>query len=77
MNPPANAGNTRDVGLIPRLGRASGVGNGNLLPVFLPGTFHEQRSLVDYSPWGRKESDMTEHVRACTHAYTYTNMSLI
>ena len=28
--------------------------------VFLPGEFHEQRSLVGYSPWGHKESDMTE-----------------
>ena len=28
-NPPANAGNTRDAGLIPGLGRAPGVGNGN------------------------------------------------
>ena len=23
--------------------------------------FHGQRSLVGYSPWGQKESDMTEH----------------
>ena len=29
-------------------------------PVFLPGEFHGQRSLVDYSTWGRKESDTTE-----------------
>ena len=29
-------------------------------PVFLPGEFHGQRSLVGYSPWGHKESDMTE-----------------
>ena len=29
-------------------------------PVFLPGEFHGQRSLVGYSPWGRKESDSTE-----------------
>ena len=29
-------------------------------PVFLPGESHGQRSLVGYSPWGRKESDMTE-----------------
>ena len=29
-------------------------------PVFLPGESHEQRNLVGYSPWGRKESDMTE-----------------
>ena len=26
----------------------------------LPGKSHGQRSLVDYSPWGRKESDTTE-----------------
>ena len=29
-------------------------------PEFLPGEFHGQRSLVDYSPRGCKESDMTE-----------------
>ena len=28
-------------------------------PVFLPGESHGQRSLVGYSPWGRKESDTT------------------
>ena len=31
-------------------------------PVFLPGKFHRQRSLVGYNPWGLKESDTTEHV---------------
>ena len=32
-----------------------------LFPVFLPGEFHGQRSLVGYiSPWGRKELDMTK-----------------
>ena len=30
-NPPANAGDTRDVGLIPESGRFPGGGNGNLL----------------------------------------------
>ena len=29
-------------------------------PVFLPGEFHGQRSLVGNSPWGPKESDTTE-----------------
>ena len=29
-------------------------------PVFLPGESHGQRSLVGYSPWSRKELDMTE-----------------
>ena len=28
-------------------------------PVFLPGKSHGERSLVDYSPWHHKESDMT------------------
>ena len=30
-----------------------------LTPVFLPGKFHGQRSLADYSPWGHKDSYMT------------------
>ena len=29
-------------------------------PVFLPGEFHGQRSMVDYSPQGSKELGMTE-----------------
>ena len=29
-------------------------------PVFLPGKSHEQRSLVGYSAWDCKESDLTE-----------------
>ena len=29
-------------------------------PVLLPGKSHGQRSLVGYSPWSRKESDLTE-----------------
>ena len=29
-------------------------------PVFLPEEFHGQKSLVGYSPWGHKESDMTD-----------------
>ena len=33
-------------------------------PIFLPGKFHEQRSLAGYSPWVRKESDTT-----ATHTY--------
>ena len=29
-------------------------------PVLLPGKSHGRRSLVGCSPWGRKESDVTE-----------------
>ena len=31
-------------------------------PVLLPRKFHGWRSLVGYSPWGRKESDTTERL---------------
>ena len=34
-------------------------------PLFLPGEFHGQRSLVVYSLWGHIESDTTVH--GCTH----------
>ena len=30
-------------------------------PVFLPGEYHGQGSLVGYGPWDHKESDMTEY----------------
>ena len=36
--------------------------------VFLPGKFHEQRSLEGYTPWGRKEADLTEHARHTFYA---------
>ena len=32
-------------------------------PVFLPGKSHGQINLAGYSPWGHKESDMTEHMK--------------
>ena len=28
--------------------------------IFLPGEYHGQKSLERYSPWGHKESEMTE-----------------
>ena len=38
----------------------AGEGNGNPIPVFLPGKYHGQQSLIGYSPCGHKESDTTE-----------------
>ena len=55
-----SACNTGGLGLIPGLGRSPGEGNSYPLPVFLYGEFHGQRSVVDYSPWGPKESDTTK-----------------
>ena len=54
-----SACNAGDLGLIPRLGRSLEEGMATI-PVFLPGDPHGQRSLVGYSPWGLRESDMTE-----------------
>ena len=38
-------------------------------PVFLPGELHGQRSLVGYSPWGRKESDIAEQLNSNSMLY--------
>ena len=41
-------------------------------PVFLPGESHGQRSLVGYSPWGRKVLDTTEQLSTalrCWHSH--------
>ena len=51
-----NAGNA---GLIPGSEKSSGEGNGNPLQYSLSGKSPRQRSLVGYSSWGHKESDMT------------------
>ena len=57
-NLPTNAGDIRDAGLIPGLGRSPGGGHGNLLQCSClenPG----KRNLVGYSPLSHKELDMT------------------
>ena len=36
--------------------------------VFLPGEFHEQRSLAGYSPWGCQELDTTEWLSTAQHS---------
>ena len=59
-NPPADAGDTGDVGPIPGWGRFPWRGKWQPTPVLLPGESHRQRSLANYSPWGCKESDTTE-----------------
>ena len=66
---PANAGDARDMGLIPGSGRKQQTWSRKpqTTSIFLPGKVHGQRSLVDYSLRGHKESDMrpTEHT-ICT-----------
>ena len=52
--------NVGNLGSIPGLGRSPGEGNDNPLQYSCMENPHGQRSLVGDSPWGRKESDMTE-----------------
>ena len=52
-NPPTNAGNSRDMGLIPVSGRSSGEGNGRQLQYSCVEDSHGQSSLVGYNPGGR------------------------
>ena len=44
-------------------------------PVFLPGEFHQWRSLVAYNPWGWKESDMIERL-AQTHTHPVSEIGV-
>ena len=50
------------MGLIPGFGRYSGGGNGNPLHYSCLEKSHGQRKQAGYSPWGHKESDMTEQL---------------
>ena len=49
-NSPANAGDLRDVGSIPELGRSPGGGHGSPLQYSCLENPHGQRSLAGYSP---------------------------
>ena len=59
---PANAGDTRDLGSIPGSGRSPRGGNGNPLQYSCMENYMDRGAWGGgYSPWGRKESDTTEH----------------
>ena len=64
---PANAGDVRDSGSTPGSGKSPGGGHGNALQYSCLENPSGQRSLVGYSPWGRKESDMTERLSTAPH----------
>ena len=57
-----SACNAGDIGLIAGSGKFPWRREWLPTLVFLPGKFHGQGSLADYSPWGHKELDKTEHV---------------
>ena len=64
-NPPANAGNATDMGLIPVLERSTGVGNGNPLQYSCLENFMDGGA---WCPWGHKESDTTEWLNTYTES---------
>ena len=54
-NPPANAGDTREAGLIPGWGSSLGGGNGSPVQYSCLGKSTDRRAGLDYSPWGLKK----------------------
>ena len=66
--------NAGDLGSIPRLGRFSGGGHGNLLQYSSLENPHWQRNLVGYSPCDHKESDMTDWLS--TQRCIYVSMDM-
>ena len=66
MLPKESAYQVEDVGLVSGQKK---MGKLQPTPVFLPGKSHGQRSLVGYSPWGRKESDTTEQLNKKKHVF--------
>ena len=72
-NPPANSGDVRDLGSIPGFGRPPGGGHGNPLQYLCLENPRGQRSLVGYSPWGYRKSDMTKWLSIHTHCERFPN----
>ena len=64
-----SACNVRDLGMIPGLGRSAGGGHGYPLQYSCLENPHGWRSQAGYSPWGRKEADVTEHAHAHAHIH--------
>ena len=70
-NLPANAGDSRDVGLIPGSERFPWCRKWQAIPVCFPIKCHRPRSLAGYSPGGHKESDTTEWLNTHTLHWPY------
>ena len=68
-NLPASAGDIGDVGLTPGSGRSP---HNPLQYSCLENSM--ERSLVGYSPRGRKELNITEHTHTYTHTHYYTHI---
>ena len=73
-NPPANAGDSRDMGSVPGSGRSSGGGNGNLLQYSCPGNLMDRgawQAIVHWVAKSRTQLHDWEHTQR--HRYTHTH----
>ena len=64
-----SACNVGDLSSIPVLGRSPGRGHGSLFQYSCLENPHGQKILVDYSPWGYEQSDLTERLSAALKSY--------
>ena len=65
-----SAYNAGDLGSIPKLGTSPGGEHGTPFQYSYLENPNGQRSLVGYSPWGQKESDMTKQLSIAQHINT-------
>ena len=72
-NLPAKAGDARDLGSTPGSGRSPWIRKWQPTPVFLPGKYHGQRNLMDYSPRGHKR---VRHNWAIEQTHTHCDYRL-
>ena len=68
--------NAGDLNLLPVLGRSPGGGHGNPLQYSCLEIPQGQRSLVGYSPCGRRESDRTEWAQHSTAQHSTGSLNL-
>ena len=71
-NPPANAGDSRDVCSIPGGGEVPWIKKWQLTPVFLPGKSHGQRGLGGYSLEGCKVGHDWAHTHTSRDTKAWT-----
>ena len=68
-NPPTNAGDTRDTGWIPGLGRSPSVGNGNALQYYCLGNPMDRGAWQAIIHGVAKESDTTKQLSTHTELF--------
>ena len=72
-NLPANAGDARDVGSIPGLGRSPGVENGNPFQYSCLESSMDRGALWATVHGVTKSQNMTEQLNTYTHKHTHTH----